>query len=295
MSEMKLIMEGWRKYSDESGTGTVLLFEGSTSRQIEFDLLLERYEIDQVLKLWESSANYKCDELLREFKALDAAKQLFSNIGQKISDFILELSIQAFGLLQKGKQGITKVVSIISKILGTVTKYCNKLPLICKIAKTTAAVIALFAISALFFSPEAQAAIQMGKEPLDTDAYNYLRGFIADMMQDPDVAMDRKGEVLKIISQLDKLQQSPDVTQYESMAAHLQKALDIGANFHKYLGDAVEKGEMTGRDANKMVDYFTKLGESASGAYESIKYEGGSQERFSLSVADDLGPHPFRK
>ena len=292
---MKLIMESWRKFSDKSGTGTVLLLEGNTSHQIEFDLFLERYETDQALKLWESSANYKCDELLREFKALDAAKQLFSTIGKKINDFILELSIQAFGLLQKGKQAVKKVISIIGKIVGVVTKYCRKLPLVCKIAKTTAAVVALFAIAALFFSPEAQAAIQIGKEPLDEGAYNYLRGFLADFLQDPDVSLNNKGVMVDIINQLDALQQDPDITKYDALAAELKAALDLGVNFHRDLGDMVEQGKLTGAEANEMIEYFKKLGESAQASYSEITYEGGGGKTdFQFSKAADLGKHPYR-
>ena len=201
-------------------------------------------------------------------------------------------------LLQKGAKAVKRVVSIIAKIMKGINKYCQKLPTICKIAKTTAAVLALFAIAALFFSTDAQAAIQMGKEPLDDSTYNYLRGFLMDMVQDNSVDMSKKGNVIDIVNQLDALQANPDITQYSDLAPKLKSSLEAGADFHSYLGDLVDKGDFTPEQANDVVEYFTKLGETSSAALETITSEGpfGSSQSTSLRFkAGDLPPHPFRE
>ena len=298
MKDMKLIMEGWRQYSESQEENTIFLFENNLPRKANFDLILEERELDEVLDLWESSSNYKYEQLLTELEILDKAKEFVSDISKKVNNFILELSIQAFMLLQKGAKAVKKVISIIGKIMKGINKYCQKLPTICKIAKTTAAVLALFAIAALFFSADASAAIQMGKEPLDDSTYNYLRGFLMDMVQDNSVDMSKKGNLIDIVNQLDALQANPDITQYSDLAPKLKKALESAAEFHSYIGDLVDKGDITPEQADSMVEYFTKLGETSSAAIETMTSEGpfGSSQSTSLRFrTGDLPPHPFRE
>jgi hypothetical protein len=298
MKDMKLIMEGWRHFSENQEENTIFLFESHLPRKVNFNLIVEEQNLDEVLGLWESSSNYEYEQLLTEIEALDKAKEFVSDVGKKVNNFILKLSIQAFMLLQKGAKAVKRVVSIIAKIMKGISKYCQKLPTICKIAKTTAAVLALFAIAALFFSTDAQAAIQMGKEPLDDSTYNYLRGFLMDMVQDNSVDMSKKGNVIDIVNQLDALQANPDITQYSDLAPKLKTALETAAEFHNYIGDLVDKGDITPEQANDMVEYFTKLGETSSAALETITSEGpfGSSQSTSLRFrAGDLPPHPFRE
>jgi hypothetical protein len=298
MKDMKLIMEGWRHFSESQEENTIFLFENNLPRKANFDLILEERELDEVLDLWESSSNYKYEQLLTELEILDKAREFVSDISKKVNNFILELSIQAFMLLQKGAKAVKKVISIIGKIMKGINKYCQKLPTICKIAKTTAAVLALFAFAALFFSADASAAIQMGKEPLDDSTYNYLRGFLMDMVQDNSVDMSKKGNIIDIVNQLDALQANPDITQYSDLAPKLKKALESAAEFHIYLADLVDKGDITPEQADSMVEYFTKLGETSSAAIETMTSEGpfGSSQSTSLRFrAGELPPHPFRE
>ena len=299
MKDMKLIMEGWRHFSENQGENTIFLFENNLPRKTSFDLITEERKLEEVLDLWEVSSNYEYEQLLTEIEALDKAKEFVSDISNKVNDFILKLSIQAFMLLQKGAKAVKKVMSIIKKILGGINKYCQKLPTICKIAKFTAAVLILFAISALFLSADASAAIQIGKEPLDDSTYNYLRGWLMDIIQDPDILdMKKKAEIIDIVDQLDTLQKSPDITKYNDLAPDLKKALDLGIDQHEFIADMVEKGDLTTGQAVKVQDYMEKLGESASATIEVFEWESptGSGAKYSMEfgAAKDLPKHPYR-
>lgn len=312
---MKLIMESWRKFEKGSDAGTLCLFENRRVRRVPFvealnsigntekelDLFLEKweksinYEFKRINEGWEEEARRQAAEHGEEVPKGAANKDnILDSARKKISDFILELSIQAFSLMGKGKSAIKKVTSIVSKMLKIINKYCEKMPIVCKVAKTTAAILALFAISALFFSPEAQAAIQIGEEPLSEDTYNFLRGILADLLQHPDIELSKKGEYINIIDQLDAIQKAPEITKYKDLAPKLQKALEYGTNMYAELGDMVDEEVVSPRDANYFVDYFKKLGDSASAAYSKIETSTGSREQFSFSAADDLGRHPFR-
>ena len=122
MKDMKLIMEGWRHFSESQEENTIFLFENNLPRKANFDLILEERELDEVLDLWESSSNYKYEQLLTELEILDKAKEFVSDISKKVNNFILELSIQAFMLLQKGAKAVKKVTKRISRPISKITK-----------------------------------------------------------------------------------------------------------------------------------------------------------------------------
>ena len=299
MKDMKLIMEGWRSFSESQEENTIFLFENNLPRKANFDLILEERELDEVLDLWESSSNYKYEQLLTELEILDKAKEFISDIGKKVNDFILELSIQAFMLLQKGAKAVKRVISIIGKIMKGINKHCQKLPTICKIAKTTAAVLALFAIGALFFSTDASAAIQVGKEPLDDSTWNILRGWMMDIVDDPALTdMSKKGHIIDVVNQLDALQTNPDIAQYNDLAPDLKKLLKYSVDQHLSIGDMLGKGDITPEQANAITDYMEKLGETASATLETYTIEtpfgSDSGVRYSFR-AGELPPHPLRE
>ena len=180
MDDMKLIMENWRHYSQSEEENTIFLFEHNVPYKVDFGSILEQKELDQAIKLWEVSSNYELENLLFELKMMDKVKEFTSKIGEKVNEFILKLSNHAF--LQKGAQAAKSVISVVKKITDTVSAYCNKIPTICKIAKASATIIAMFA---KFFSPEAQAAIQIGEQPFNEDIYNFFRGFFFDKLNQP--------------------------------------------------------------------------------------------------------------
>ena len=158
---MKLLMENWRDYN----------------RRNDFNILCEDHKkglIDdhQLVQLWEAQVNDEYQQLLNEGvvdiikqgyekgkELVGKAKEIYDNAVQKVSDFILKISVQAWQLIQKLKTGIAKVVSIIRKLLSFADKLCDAHPVLCKAAKILGAILVVAAVMALL-TPEAQAAVK---------------------------------------------------------------------------------------------------------------------------------------
>ena len=289
MSDMKLIMEGWRSYSQDKKENTIFLLEHNRPYKVNFDLILEQKRLDESIKLWEESSNYELEKLLSEIDLMGKAKELTSKIGMKINEFIFKLSMQAFQLLQKGAKAVRRVVSLVKKITDTIKKYCKQMPTICKIAKISAMIITVFAISALFFSPEAQAAIQMGDQPLDADNYNFLRGVLMDYVKDAD--MEKAADFIEIVKELDQLQADPEVHQYKELANYLQGSLETSAKQYLEIADMMEAGDLSPGQAEKVIGWYRKLGETANASVEIIKGEGFMSGKLDFTSA--AGSRPF--
>ena len=297
MSDMKLIMEGWRSYSQDKKENTIFLLEHNRPYKVNFDLILEQKRLDESIKLWEESSNYELEKLLSEIDLMGKAKELTSKIGMKINEFIFKMSMQAYKLIQKGAKAAKRVASIVSKLTNAISKYCRKLPIVCKVAKISAMVIVLLAISALIYSPEAQAAIQIGEKPLDSDIYNTLRGMIMDVVKDsttPSEA-DMIKEIIDTVDQLDKIQASPDITHYEELSDPLKKALDITSDMYIDIANKVEQDPSLAAEADEAITWFRKLGETAKASIEITTERGfGSiEKKIRLSFDSDAGPKPF--
>ena len=130
MSDMKLIMEGWRSYSQDKKENTIFLLEHNRPYKVNFDLILEQKRLDESIKLWEESSNYELEKLLSEIDLMGKAKELTSKIGMKINEFIFKMSMQAYKLIQKGAKAAKRVASIVSKLTNAISKYCSTQDLI---------------------------------------------------------------------------------------------------------------------------------------------------------------------
>ena len=101
MSEMKLIMEGWRRFEKGSDAGTLCLFEDRRVRRISFVEALNSIgdtekELDLFLEKWEKSLNYelrRIDEV--DWKSLKESPVLY-------------LSTQIFLFIEKAKDKMVK-------------------------------------------------------------------------------------------------------------------------------------------------------------------------------------------
>lgn len=161
MSEMKLIMEGWRAYQSD-----------------DFDFLCESYRRRTItearlFELWERNTSHEYQQLLNEGvmdilsigyekgkKLIGKAKEAYDAAVAKVSDFFLKLSVQAMNLIGMVKNGVTKVAGVLGNIYRKVDAFCDKHPIICKVVKILIAVIAVAAVVALF-SSSAEAAVQV--------------------------------------------------------------------------------------------------------------------------------------
>lgn len=165
MSDMKLILENWRRYVTEQSApedlGPLYIFENDTVRSVSFSErlnMLTESEGDLLLFIeqWERSVDYALETLE---EGLLGQLKLFG------SDPIGFLSTQAFHLLEKLKQapqmiikGITKVFSAGSKVIKLSERIRGKHPKMWKLGVTVGLTIIASAVAILLVAiPEAMA------------------------------------------------------------------------------------------------------------------------------------------
>ena len=270
--DYQILMEGWRSFAQEE-SNTIFLFEGEEPQPRNFDLILEHRNLKEAIQMWEASSLYECDKLLLEVDSVAFVKEFFSDIGKKVNDFILKLSVQALNLLQRGAESVTIVLAVIKKLLSGIDGYCMKLPTTCKIAKASVLILSIFALGALFYSPQAQAAIQYGDAPLSEEEYHYIRGVITDSVASGSiegVSPEHQAGLMDTLEQLDKLQASPNITDYMSLSDDLQRLLDDSAGIMSYYEREFSHGRTTSEEFQALKEYFGKLGEAAQISYDAV-------------------------
>tara|TARA_R100000664_G_scaffold6448_1_gene11460 strand:+ start:4839 stop:5729 length:891 start_codon:yes stop_codon:yes gene_type:complete len=286
--DYQLLMEGWRAYAQEE-SNTIFLFEGGKPQPRDFELILERRALKEAIQMWEASSLYECDKLLLEVDSAAFVKEFFSDIGKKVNDFILKLSVQAFNLLQRGSESVKMVLSVIKKLVNAIEGHCTKLPTTCKIARTSAMILSIFALGTLFYSPRAYAAIQYGDAPLSDEEYSYIRGVIMDGFVSGSyegLSPESQRNIAETIEQLDKLQASPDVTGYENLSGTLQAALDSSYGIMDYYERELSLGRMTPEKFHAIKEYFEKMGQAAKISYDTIV------PNTDIAVAGDIPEKP---
>ena len=155
MSDMKLIMEGWRDYvtTHENATGTIILFENGSPRPVQFKHRLEEIHdsnLGTFITAWERSVEYQLSE--------GAVQDFMDNP-------VLALSHQAFMLLDRVKDKAAlyagKIIRVVNKIRAFAHRFEEDHPTLYRIGVTTSKILlALLVVLALaaIFSGEAQAA-----------------------------------------------------------------------------------------------------------------------------------------
>ena len=176
MSDMKLIMEGWRSYcSEPAGTGA------------DFDLLYENYTQGrishiQLYESWDRQVTASTQALLDEGimdvlkvgfekgkQLAGQAKEVYDAAVQKVTDFVFSLELQAWKLLQAGKVILSKIAAVLMKAVNFVKKFCGVHPVICKATFALIVMISITAVMALMASP-AMADVTM---PADDGGASY--------------------------------------------------------------------------------------------------------------------------
>jgi len=157
MSDMKLIMEGWRQYITENNNNDVLgylyLFEGSIPRRHSFVDALEQLnenDIEKFLTEWEQSVDYQLSE--------GAVQELMNNP-------IMYLAHQAFMLLDRVKEKAAKfadkIMGVVNKIGAYAERYEEKHPTLYRIGVIATKVITAMLgalVMAAIFAGDASAA-----------------------------------------------------------------------------------------------------------------------------------------
>lgn len=156
MSDMKLILESWKRFEESASYDNyspVILFENDQKTEVDFITLIESKDLssDQLTAILTESFDYELNALLEE------------GLLDKISGFVSNTMGKAKALLQRGKlQGLI----LLNKLKDAASKFQQKHP---KIAK---AIVMLVTAAAAYFlldfmtGAEAHAAIT--DVPLET-------------------------------------------------------------------------------------------------------------------------------
>lgn len=183
MSEMKLIMESWRKYSRLDGDcGPLYLFEGRRVRKTSFSKALDSIgnsekELDLLFEQWEKSLDYELKRLNEvDWKTLK-------------EDPVLYLSTQIFRLWNKAKENILKYATTIirgsQKLNAFAAKFEKKNPQIYQVgttvAKVVTAAVALYVVQNVMGGADAMAGdmTQFGNVVADPDQLNAVADLLA--------------------------------------------------------------------------------------------------------------------
>jgi len=156
MSDMKLILESWKRFEESTSYDNyspVILFENNQKTEVDFITLIESKDLssDQLTTILTESFDYELNALLEE------------GLLDKISGFVSNTMGKAKALLQRGKlQGLI----LLNKLKDAASKFQQKHP---KIAK--AIVMLVTAAAAYFlldFMTGAQAQAAITDLPLET-------------------------------------------------------------------------------------------------------------------------------
>jgi len=217
MSDMKLIMEGWRSYSNRVKTaenfGTVFLFENKTVVEKDFKDLLKEYDSGNI------SAEYLADtwnesvlkEIMMDFDPTGGAAaaghaKSGAEMLDKAADWLDTKTTQLYQLAQRGVEGLVKGAA---GIINVAKKFQRNHPTVAKAAAVVVIAIAAFALMSAFGSEEAQAAIQSPGHATGIPAgaegqippayYEALRGMIDQAREIENAPLELRAEAMKIV------------------------------------------------------------------------------------------------
>ncbi len=267
---MKLLLENWRKYSGEH----------------DFDVLCENYDRGLITEIglyeaWDRQVMLEMQSLIDEgavdtlkkgYEALKAGakeewaaiKSAYEAAAQKVSKFILDLSLQAWQLIQKGKVLVSKIVETLQRALAFVKKFCAVHPLICKVVVTLITIIVVTAIMA-YFGSEAQAAVETEQGIVMSDEYiDAVKGLLrdsSDTLMDAasagDVeAIDAQQKIMDAANWLDKAHAAEDTIQLAQTSEEAAKLISDTADI---LYRSVKEGEMN----QTIWSHYVELGKEA--------------------------------
>lgn len=160
MSDMKLIMEGWRGYCAEpvsAGRNFDILYENYSKGRISHIQLYEGWD-QQVTESTQALLDEGIMDVLKvgfeKGKQLAGqAKEVYDSAVQKVIGFVFQLELQAWKLLEAGKIILSKIAAVLMKAVGFIKKFCGVHPVICKATLALVVMISITAVMAMMASP----------------------------------------------------------------------------------------------------------------------------------------------
>ena len=199
---MKLLMESWRQYLNETNEFTILC------ENHEQGLITE----EQLYSRWERMVLSEADQILNEGLldvlrgGYEKGKELFTKAVEKVTSFFKKLAFQALKMMLTVRVQLDKIAGVLKGILQKVAKFCSAHKTLCKIITTILIMLAVTAVMA-WMAGEAQATIDLsgytgeeaGEYILDDTGLNVIKGYLSTM-QDT-TSQERGAPEARIIAQ----------------------------------------------------------------------------------------------
>lgn len=252
MSDMKLIMETWKRFEELNSLNNlspVILFENNKKTEVDFLTLIENKNLNntQLTNVLSESFDYELNEILQE------------GMLDKISGFVSSTVNKAKVLLQRGKlQGLM----LLNKLSDSASKFQQKHPKIAKAVVMLATAAAAYFLLDFMTGAQAQAAITdvpletlqviTGAADSLTDAA--MQSGNMDAAQALEVAVQglKKGHQIENEMQFSQLMDSLPKPSQES----LKKALDFASTLSKEA-----KNQGAGSEAESILKTVRAVGE----------------------------------
>jgi hypothetical protein len=275
MSDMKLIMEGWRSYCGES-----------VNAGRNFDILYENYSKGRISHIqlyegWDRQVTEGVQELLDEGvmdvlkvgfekgkQLAGQAKEMYDSAVQKVVDFVFSLELQAWKLLQAGKVILSKIAAVLMKATNFIKKFCGVHPIICKATLALIVMISITAVMAMMASP-AMADVGVpaddGGMPykITDTGVNAIKGCleIVGSNKDPEI-QQRTVDALQWLEKVHAAESMSDLSQLASKAqqeayACYQTVEKMAAEDPDFLSQIANQGEKVITLTNKYTETLT--------------------------------------
>ena len=279
---MGMIMENWRKYN----------------KSHKFDILCENHARGlvsemQLLETWERQVLTEMDQLLDEGvmdvlkigyekgkQLVGKAKEAWDAAVKKVGEFIFNLCLQAWKLIQTVKDGLVKVAAVLGKALRFLDQWCDAHPLLCKAAKFLLMMLAVAAVMALF-SSQAQAAVDISSMPgeaanttLSDTGVNAIKGILQIGQEGGDPEKQQMAtNAFRWLEEAHSSETLVDLANSTEQGASLVRRM-----YEQLIGISAEAGQEGSEFGSNIISQLANIGEDVvvrSNSYSESILSGG--------------------
>ena len=241
MSDMKLIMEGWRGYCAEpvsAGRNFDILYENYSKGRISHIQLYESWDRQVITEAQALLDEGVLDVLKRGAEAIAAGakeeweiiKFAYNEAAKKVSDFIFNIEIQAWKLIQDGKIILSKIAATLMKGVKFIKKFCGVQPVLCKATLAFIVMISITAVMAVMASP-AMAQVDVpatdgGKGYFITDTgVKAIKGCLEVITRETDP--ESQQHAVDAVEWLNKAHEATTSTELQATASKAQEYVNV--------------------------------------------------------------------
>ena len=272
---MKLLIENWRKYNSSpfqlmcEQHDKALISEQQLFKRWEDMVLLELQQLEEID--WGKEAEMTADP---DYKpphqragTLDAARE-------KVNDWLLKKSVQ---LVELAKRNALNALKSLKWLINKINSFCDRFPIVCKVAKWTLVVIAFYITFAFLFENEAQAKLYRSGKPVDDGVVNAMKGQLVDIIDSSNAKGKDTKALYELLAQIDEIHDSKTPHDFMKKKETVDKGLRIIYDGLKDTwNEAGSAAELEPGQGKELVTRWIDIGERTSAWYResTIKIKG---------------------